>query len=57
MGPEHVVVDDYLAGVQLLVELACSPELLAPPVDETPAWLDGPMARARAELPSGSGSG
>jgi endoglucanase len=55
VGPEHVAVDDYLAGVQLLVELACSPELLATPLNEVPAWLVGPMARARAELGAGSG--
>ena len=49
VGPEHVLVDDYVAGVQLLVELACSPPLLdrAP---GPPAWLAERSDRARATL-------
>lgn len=50
VGPEHVVVDDYRAGVQLLVELACRPELLEPQGPGPAPWLEDPMARARAEL-------
>ncbi len=49
IGPEHVAVDDYLAGVHLLVELAMSPGLL----DEAsgpPPWLTERMAWARREL-------
>ncbi len=49
VGPEHVVVDDYLAGVRLLVELACSPSLLeAPP--GPPPWLAERTERAREAL-------
>lgn len=47
IGPEHVAVDDYLAGVALLVELACAP-LAIEPSGELPEWLAEPMARARA---------
>lgn len=50
VGPEHVAVDDYVAGVHLLTELVCSPELLEQPAEHPPQWLAGPVARARAEL-------
>ncbi|CAN5123837.1 hypothetical protein BH24ACT1_BH24ACT1_11880 [soil metagenome] len=49
VGPEHVLVDDYVAGVQLLVELACSPSLLDPP-SGPPVWLAERTDRARATL-------
>lgn len=49
VGPEHVLVDDYVAGVQLLVELACSPSLLNPSAGP-PAWLAERTDRARATL-------
>jgi putative aminopeptidase FrvX len=54
VGPEHVTVDDYAAGVRLATELALSPHLL----DDThgdgfPAWLGPLQERARAELGAG----
>ena len=49
VGPEHVAVDDYLAGVQLLVELARSPSLLDPP-SGPPPWLAERTERAQALL-------
>ena len=49
VGPEHVVVDDYLAGVQLLVEMACTPALLDAP-SGPPPWLAERTERARATL-------
>ncbi|CAN5772109.1 hypothetical protein BH20ACT1_BH20ACT1_14730 [soil metagenome] len=49
VGPEHVAVADYLAGVRLLVEMGCSPALFDGP-DGPPEWLAGPMARARQKL-------
>lgn len=49
VGPEHVLVDDYVAGVQLLAELACSPSLLEPAAGP-PAWLAERTDRARATL-------
>jgi endoglucanase len=57
IGPEHVAIDDYLAGVRLLVELATTPELLDEPTGP-PAWLAERMDRARLELDdSGSRGG
>ncbi len=49
VGPEHVAVDDYLAGVALLVELACEPSLLEPS-SEPPPWLAERGERAQAIL-------
>ncbi len=49
IGPEHVTVDDYLAGVRLLVELATTPDLLDQPTGPPP-WLAERMERARQEL-------
>jgi putative aminopeptidase FrvX len=49
VGPEHVAVDDYLAGVRLLVELACSPSLLEAP-GGPPPWLAERGERARLVL-------
>ncbi len=49
VGPEHVAVDDYLAGVALLVELACSPSLLETPVGPPP-WLAEHGQRAQTVL-------
>ncbi len=54
IGPEHVTVDDYLAGVRLLVELAGCPSLLEAP-SHPPPWLAERMARAHRELaPTGA---
>lgn len=53
VGPEHVVVADYVAGVHLLVELACSPSLLDPP-SGPPAWMAERTDRARALLSGAS---
>jgi hypothetical protein len=44
-----VAVDDYLAGVALLVELACSPSLLETPVGPPP-WLAEHGQRAQTVL-------
>ncbi len=49
LGPERVAVADYLGGVALLAELACSPPVVAPG-DAAPEWLAEPMARARVLL-------
>ncbi len=49
IAPEHVAVDDYLAGVALLVELASAPWVDAP-LGAASEWLVEPMARARALL-------
>jgi endoglucanase len=49
VGPEDVAIDDYLAGVALLVELACSPSLLEAPVGPPP-WLAERGERARTML-------
>ena len=55
IGPEHVAVDDYLAGVRLLVALATTPALLDEPLGPPP-WLALRMERARHELaPAGAG--
>jgi endoglucanase len=67
VGPEHVAVDDYLAGVRLLVELATRPDLLDV-ASGPPPWLVERMERARRELapttapglssqPAGAGGG
>ncbi len=53
IGPEHVRVDDYVAGVRLATELALSPHLLDDG-DEPPAWLRRHQDRARAELGAGA---
>ena len=50
VGPEHVAVDDYLSGVRLLTELACSPELLRETTEHPAPWLARAVDRARAEL-------
>ena len=49
VGPEHVLVNDYVAGVQLLVELALAPSLLDPSPGP-PAWLAERTDRAQATL-------
>jgi endoglucanase len=46
---ETVAVGDYLAEIDLLVELACRPELLRPDAGP-PAWYDERQAAARAAL-------
>ncbi len=56
VGPEHVAVDDYLAGVRLLVELATTPGVLHEP-DGPPPWLAERMIRARQELAPAGGGG
>ncbi|MDP9020209.1 MAG: M20/M25/M40 family metallo-hydrolase, partial [Actinomycetota bacterium] len=53
VGPEHVSVDDYLAGVRLATELALSPRLLDGGGDDPAAWLRRHQDRARAELGAG----
>jgi endoglucanase len=54
--PETVMVDDYLAEVQLLTSLAHNPDLLQPQGE--PEWYAKRAAAAREALsPSGSGSG
>jgi hypothetical protein len=50
IAPETVLVDDWLAEVKLLVELACRPELLDEGTLEPPAWLQERAATARAAL-------
>ena len=46
---ETVLVEDYLAEIHLLVELACRPELLAPDAGP-PAWLVERSTAARTAL-------
>lgn len=50
VGPEHVTVDDYVAGVRLATELALSPHLLDHAGEGPAAWLRPHQDRARAEL-------
>ncbi|MBW3547552.1 MAG: hypothetical protein KY452_05385 [Actinobacteria bacterium] len=50
VGPEHVRVDDYVAGVRLATELALSPHLLDDGADDPGAWLRRHQDRARAQL-------
>jgi endoglucanase len=50
VAPETVLVDDWLAEVDLLVELACRPELLDPDTVEPPTWLTERAAVAREKL-------
>jgi len=49
VGAESVAVDDFHAEVDLLVELATRPELLAP-ATSPPAWLEARVAAAREAL-------
>ncbi|HWH34263.1 MAG TPA: hypothetical protein VNT56_02990 [Acidimicrobiales bacterium] len=49
VGPEHVVVGDFLAAVRLVVELACAPDRLAPAIGP-PAWLAERTEVARTTL-------
>ena len=53
VAPETVLVDDWLAEVRLLVELACRPELLDDDTPEPPQWLQERAATARAALGAG----
>jgi endoglucanase len=48
--PETVMVSDWLAEVQLLVELACRPELLDENSVDAPSWLTERAAVAREKL-------
>jgi hypothetical protein len=50
IAPETVLVADYLAEVQLLVELACRPGLLDEATPEPPPWLQERAAVARTAL-------
>ena len=50
IAAEHVAVDDYLAGVALLVEFLTSAPWVDAPVEAASQWLVEPMARARALL-------
>lgn len=50
IAAEHVLAADYLAEVQLLVELACRPELLDEATPEPPQWLQERAALARRML-------
>jgi putative aminopeptidase FrvX len=50
VAAEHVLVDDWLAEIALLVELGCEPGLLADRAAEQPAWLQERAATARATL-------
>jgi endoglucanase len=50
IAPEHVVVDDWLAEVALLVELGCDPGLFDDETAEPPPWLQERAATARATL-------
>lgn len=50
IAAETVLVADWLAEVQLLVELACRPELLDDGTPEPPRWLQERAAVARAAL-------
>lgn len=49
VGPEHVMVDDFVGAVRLLVELAGSPDRLAPATGP-PAWLAERSDVARTTL-------
>ena len=48
--PETVLVSDWLAEVQLLIELACRPSLLDEATPEPPQWLQDRAALARDAL-------
>jgi putative aminopeptidase FrvX len=48
--PETVLVDDFLAEVDLLVALACDPGLLDEETPEPPQWLQERAAVAREKL-------
>jgi endoglucanase len=50
IAPETVLVDDWIAEVQLLVELAGDPTLLDEETPEPPQWLQERAAAARATL-------
>jgi endoglucanase len=50
IAPETVLVDDWLAEVQLLVELSTRPELLDEATPEVPTWLQERAAVARTTL-------
>jgi endoglucanase len=50
IAPETVLVDDWLAEVQLLVELSTRPELLDEATPERPSWLQERAAVARTAL-------
>jgi putative aminopeptidase FrvX len=50
IAPEHVVVDDWLAEVALLVELGADRDLLERETPGPPSWLQERAATARAEL-------
>ena len=50
IAAETVLVDDWLAEVQLLVELACRPELIDDDTPEPPQWLQERAAVAREAL-------
>lgn len=51
--PETVLVDDWLAEVKLLTELACRPSLLDEDTPEPPQWLQDRAAVARQKLGAG----
>ena len=53
VGPEHVVVDDYLAEVKLLLELGLHHDLLRPEPGP-PAWLVERSAVAESTLAGGA---
>lgn len=48
--PETVLVDDWLAEVKLLTELACRPSLLDEETPEPPQWLQDRALVAREKL-------
>lgn len=50
IAPETVLVDDWLAEVQLLVEVAADPSLLDEETPEPPQWLQERAAAARDTL-------
>jgi putative aminopeptidase FrvX len=50
IAAESVLVDDWLAEVRLLVELACRPDLLDDDTPEPPQWLQERAVVARAAL-------
>ena len=50
VAPEHVVVDDWLAEIALLIELGCNRGLLDRETPGPPSWLRERAATARATL-------
>jgi len=50
IAAENVLIDDWLAEVRLLVEIACRPDLLDYDTPEPPQWLQERAAVARAAL-------